>query len=246
MAAGRRTGRRRRGRRWRRAARRCRGRESVTACSVEQPPRPSPEYGDWLFRPRVGFSPTRPQQAAGARIEPKPSEACAIGSIRAPTDAAAPPDEPPEIRFGVPGAPGRAVRPGLAGQREPQLARVGAAEDDEPGRLQTADQLAGRRDRWRVLEEVRPARDDVARPPAVQVFEQERHAPERPVRQPGGDGLARTVVPLPDDGVDGAVAGLDALDGGVQQLLGRDLTLAHQLGQPEPIVLFVLCEPRHP
>src|SRR5689334_12231366 len=66
--------------------------ECVTACSVEQPPSPSPEYGDWVLRPRVGFSPTRPQQAAGARMLPKPSEACAIGSIRAPTDAAAPPD----------------------------------------------------------------------------------------------------------------------------------------------------------
>ena len=53
-----------------------------------------------MLRPRVGFSPTSPQQAAGARIEPKPSEACAIGSIRAPTAAAAPPDEPPEMRVG--------------------------------------------------------------------------------------------------------------------------------------------------
>jgi len=39
------------------------------------------------------------QQAAGARMLPKPSEAWAIGSIREPTEAAAPPDEPPEIRL---------------------------------------------------------------------------------------------------------------------------------------------------
>src|SRR5277367_2805935 len=32
------------------------------------------------------------------RIEPPPSEACAIGRIRAATDAAAPPDDPPAIR----------------------------------------------------------------------------------------------------------------------------------------------------
>src|SRR5437870_9476100 len=63
--------------------------DRVTACSVEQPPSPSPAYGAWVLRPRVGFKPTSPQHAAGARIEPKPSDACAIGSIRAPTDAAA-------------------------------------------------------------------------------------------------------------------------------------------------------------
>ena len=51
-----------------------------------------------VLRPRVGLSPTSPQQAAGARIEPKPSEACAAGSMRAPTAAAAPPLEPPDMR----------------------------------------------------------------------------------------------------------------------------------------------------
>src|SRR5262245_8297591 len=53
-----------------------------------------------VFRARVGLRPTRPQQAAGARIDPKPSEACAIGSMRAPTAAAAPPLLPPEMREG--------------------------------------------------------------------------------------------------------------------------------------------------
>ena len=56
-----------------------------------------------VLRPRVGLRPTRPQQAAGARIEPNPSLACAIGSIRAPTAAAAPPLEPPETRAGSQG-----------------------------------------------------------------------------------------------------------------------------------------------
>ena len=56
-----------------------------------------------MLRPCVGLSPTRPQQAAGARIEPKPSLACAIGSMRAPTAAAAPPLEPPEMRVGSQG-----------------------------------------------------------------------------------------------------------------------------------------------
>src|SRR5688500_2872236 len=52
-----------------------------------------------VLRPRVGFSPTRPQQAAGVRIEPKPSEPWAAGNMRAPTAAAAPPLDPPEIRL---------------------------------------------------------------------------------------------------------------------------------------------------
>ena len=51
-----------------------------------------------VLRARVGLSPTTPQHAAGARMEPKPSVACAIGSMRAPTAAAAPPLEPPEMR----------------------------------------------------------------------------------------------------------------------------------------------------
>ena len=108
----------------------------VTACSVEHPPRPSPAYGVWVLRPRVGFRPTNPQHAAGARIEPKPSEACAIGSIRAPTAAAAPPDEPPEIRLVSQGLRVGPYCAGLAGERKAELAGVGAAEDDQAGRLQ--------------------------------------------------------------------------------------------------------------
>ena len=53
-----------------------------------------------VLRARVGLRPTSPQHAAGARIDPKPSVACAIGSMRDPTAAAAPPLEPPEMRLG--------------------------------------------------------------------------------------------------------------------------------------------------
>src|SRR5262249_32876054 len=74
------------------------GRGRVRACSVLRPPSPSPAYGAIVLRDRVGFSPTMPQHEAGARVEPNPSEACAMGRMRAPTEAAAPPLEPPEIR----------------------------------------------------------------------------------------------------------------------------------------------------
>jgi hypothetical protein len=49
-------------------------------------------------RPRDGFSPTRPQQLAGMRIEPPPSLACATGTIPLATAAAEPPLEPPVVR----------------------------------------------------------------------------------------------------------------------------------------------------
>jgi hypothetical protein len=50
--------------------------------------------------PRVGFSPTRPQAAAGIRIDPPPSAAVAIGASPAATAAAEPPEEPPGVRDG--------------------------------------------------------------------------------------------------------------------------------------------------
>ena len=48
-------------------------------------------------RPRVGLRPTRPQQAAGMRIDPPPSLACAIVTAPAATNAADPADEAPEV-----------------------------------------------------------------------------------------------------------------------------------------------------
>ncbi|GAA0977065.1 hypothetical protein GCM10009562_21170 [Nocardioides aquaticus] len=61
-------------------------------------PTGSPYDGQPLIRPRVGFSPTRPQQEAGIRIDPPPSDPCATGTRPAATAAAAPPDDPPAIR----------------------------------------------------------------------------------------------------------------------------------------------------
>ena len=51
------------------------------------------------MRPRLGFSPNKPQCDAGIRIEPPPSLAWATGKIPAATAAAAPPDEPPALRL---------------------------------------------------------------------------------------------------------------------------------------------------
>ncbi len=51
-----------------------------------------------LTRPKVGFSPTVPQKAAGMRIDPPVSLPMAANTISAATAAADPPLEPPAIR----------------------------------------------------------------------------------------------------------------------------------------------------
>ena len=55
----------------------------------------SSRNGPSVMRPCEGFSPTSPQHDAGMRIEPPPSDACAIGTSPAATATAAPPLDPP-------------------------------------------------------------------------------------------------------------------------------------------------------
>src|SRR5690625_3501982 len=69
----------------------------VSTPSVDRP-MPSPLSGPFETRPRLGLSPTRPQDAAVIRIEPPPSLACATGTIWEATAAPAPPLEPPAPR----------------------------------------------------------------------------------------------------------------------------------------------------
>ena len=54
--------------------------------------------GDSGIRSRVGFSPTRPQLAAGSRIEPAPSDAVAAAHSPAATATALPPLDPAGLR----------------------------------------------------------------------------------------------------------------------------------------------------
>src|SRR5205809_4527907 len=71
----------------------------LTTPSVTRPFRMSPISGPSELRPRVGLSPTSPQQAAGMRMEPPPSLAWATGTTPEATAAAEPPEEPPGVRF---------------------------------------------------------------------------------------------------------------------------------------------------
>src|ERR1700674_1465877 len=66
-----------------------------TTRPVDSPPHPSPASGANETRPRDGLRPNSPHWAAGIRMEPPPSVACATGKMPAATAAAAPPDEPP-------------------------------------------------------------------------------------------------------------------------------------------------------
>ena len=59
----------------------------------------SPCDGAKEILPRVGFKPTKPQQAAGILMEPPPSLACAIGTDLDATADAEPPLEPPVVLF---------------------------------------------------------------------------------------------------------------------------------------------------
>ena len=74
------------------------------------------------IRSRVGLSPTRPQWAAGMRIEPMPSEAVAAGHSPAATAAALPPLEPPAVRSVFQGL---RVRPNAGPSVSPMMASSG-------------------------------------------------------------------------------------------------------------------------
>ena len=62
-------------------------------CTTDRPD--SSSRGPLETRPRDGFNPTRPQSAAGMRIEPPPSPAPATGTMPETTAAADPPEDPP-------------------------------------------------------------------------------------------------------------------------------------------------------
>src|SRR5690606_14433010 len=70
---------------------------AVTKSVMARKPRSSGQV------PVVGLNPTRPQNAAGIRMDPPPSEPSAAVARPPPTDAAAPPLDPPEVREGSQG-----------------------------------------------------------------------------------------------------------------------------------------------
>src|SRR4051794_24186950 len=65
---------------------------------VETRPLRSDAIGDSENTPREGFRPILPLAPAGRRIEPPPSEACAIGTAPQATIAAVPAEEPRVVK----------------------------------------------------------------------------------------------------------------------------------------------------
>ena len=61
-------------------------------------PRKGSTWGAVGTRPFCGLRPSTPQQAAGIRIEPPPSDPIAAPASPAATAAAEPPDDPPGVR----------------------------------------------------------------------------------------------------------------------------------------------------
>src|SRR5207244_12863900 len=103
----------------------------LTTCPADSPPHPSPASGAIDTRPRDGLSPKRPHCAAGIRIEPPPSVACATGRTPAETAAAAPPEDPPGRVFEVPGIVAGAIEPRLGIRVEAELRARAAAHEHE-------------------------------------------------------------------------------------------------------------------
>src|ERR1700752_3626280 len=111
----------------------------LTTCPADRPPHPSPASGAIDTRPRDGLSPNRPHCAAGIRIEPPPSVACATGRMPAETAAAAPPGGTPGGELEVPGVVAGTVKPGLGIRIQAELRARATAHEDEPGLFAARD-----------------------------------------------------------------------------------------------------------
>ena len=214
----------------------------VTTCSVLMPDQPSPRSGPCGLRPRVGFSPNTPQQEAGMRIEPPPSEACAAGASPAATAAAAPPLEPPAVYCACHG-----LRVGPNSVGSVVIVSPNSGVLVLPKMTSTALLVAGHQlgivVGQVVLEEAAAiAGDRCRRTSACRSFSRNGTPRNGPSRQPGADRSAGVVVQLVDHGVERRVALLHARDRLLEQLLGRHLAVAHQLREPYRVVVVVFVE----
>ena len=211
--------------------------------SLDAPNQTSPAAGPSDARPREGFSPNRPQQAAGIRIDPPPSLPAAIGTIPAATAAAAPPLEPPGVRLKSQGLLVRPKRAESVTGLQCEFRQVGLPEDDEP-RLEVPPHHMS------VL-----ARDDRQHRPAAaagwqagvvlsDVLDQERHAGER-ARKRSGELRPRLLVHKAADRVDLRMGTLVLLERDVEQLLRARLAARDETGEANPVVFQVVAKPHN-
>ena len=105
---------------------------TVRVSTPSIPSEESPSSGAAEIRPRAGFRPTSPQQAAGIRIEPPPSLPCATGTIPDATAAAAAAGRAAGGALQIPRVARRTEEPRLADRQDPVLGQRRRAHDHEP------------------------------------------------------------------------------------------------------------------
>ena len=177
--------------------------------------------------PCVGLWPTRPQNAAGMRIEPPVSEPSESGPSRAATAAPAPPDEPPGVRSRFHGFD---VRPYSADSVVPQKQNSGFVVLAKITAPAASRRSTGAHERSGT--KPRSASRAVGRLHACQprdVLDRERHAQEaaaravrpRPVGRHGP--LPRAVVEPVAERVQRPGEAVGPCEHGLQRLDGREL-----------------------
>ena len=92
---------------------------------------PNGDSGYAGTRPKLGLSPTLPQNAAGMRTDPAPSVPTLSGPSPAATAAAVPPDDPPGVFVG---SHGLRVMPGERRSWSPPCSRTRASSSCRSGR----------------------------------------------------------------------------------------------------------------
>ena len=152
--------------------------ERVTTWLTVSPNQPSVAFGPTGTRPRDGFSPNSPHAAAGQRIDPPPSDACATGTTPRRDRRRRAAARPAGAAGAVPRVARQAVGAAFGRHRQAELGRRRLGEGVEPGGVEPREQ------RRIVLGDVaveQPAA--LARPLAgdvhVEVLDDERHPGER-------------------------------------------------------------------
>jgi hypothetical protein len=169
-------------------------------------------------------------QEAGTRIDPPPSDACAIGTMPPATAAAAPPEEPPaeRSRFKAEGLRLRAVR-----ETELRTGRLG--EYDEPGAFVARNELTIDR-RAVVFEGHAAGARDRSGQLHAKILDDEGNALERTGRNARGNLRPSFLVMRVRDAVELRIDRLDVADRPREKLGRRSLAAAYELGETERVV----------
>jgi hypothetical protein len=172
-------------------------------------------------RPRDGFRPTTPHHAAGSRIEPPMSLACATGTSPAATAAAAPPLDP---------AVERVVSHGLRHAPKAIGWVVGWQPNSGSAVLPTVTTPAARKRAPRIVSEGARQSSDRNSPLPMYSGRPARQAPTSLSRNGTPDVRQRH-----NDGVQHRVGGVDAGDRAVRELGRCDLAVGDQIAQRDRI-----------